>query len=99
MDLKKIDVPNKLYEYRDELKKEHDTVVDFKRFDIVYVEKKNKEQFIGIILDNYGMSGYVVKYINENGEYASKSFTGNAIENITLVERQYPIEVEDECDL
>ena len=99
MDLKKIDVPNKLYEYRDELKKEHDTVVDFKRFDIVYVEKKNKEQFIGIIFDDYGLSGYVVKYINENGEYTYTSFTGNAIENITLVERQYPIEVEDECDL
>lgn len=89
MDLKKIDVPNKLFEYRNKLKKEHDIVGDFKRFDIVYIERDNYEPYIGIIADTFNY-GYKVNYINENGQYCTNSFTARANAEITLVERQNP---------
>ena len=98
MNVKKIDVPAKLYEYRDNLKEIDEVINGFKKFDIVYVEKKSQEPFIGIIVDNYGFSGYIIKYIDENGQYVSTSFTGDYIKNITLVEKQNPTEIKNDCD-
>lgn len=96
MELKKIDVPNKIYEYRDDLKKEHNIVGDFKRFDIVYVENNNKS-YIGIIEDSFH-DGYKVRYINENGAHWQDAFTSRANVKLTLVERQNPIKEKDDYD-
>lgn len=96
MELKKIDVPNKLYEYRDELKKEHDIIGDFKRFDIVYVEDNNKS-YIAIIEDSFH-DGYELRYINENGAHCQNAFTSRANVKLTLVERQNPTEIKDDYD-
>lgn len=91
MQIKKIDVPNKVYHLRDKLKKEHNIVGDFKRFDIVYVEH-DSESYIGVVDDTFH-DGYKVVHITENGQICSSGFTANAKAKITLVERQNPIEV------
>lgn len=97
-DIKKIDVPNKLFEYRDELKEEYNIVGDFKRFDIVYVEHENKDPYIGILVDKYGDDGYNVSYINDSGSHLTNCFTGRSNAKVTLVEKQNPTEVKDDYD-
>ena len=96
MNVKKIDVPTKLYEYRDKLKKEYEIVGKFKRFDIVYVKEIKEESFIAIIVDYTKEIGYIINYIDDNGSFCRRAWIGE--ENITLVEKQNPTEIKDECD-
>lgn len=96
MNVKKIDVSNIIYEYRDKLQEEENIQGKFRKFDIVFIEDE-KEDYIAII-DTYDKQrkGYMVRYKNEKGGFGVRCWIDE--DKITLVERQNPIEIKDEYD-